>query len=231
MTEYLAFATSIVLGAAAGAVTYFFVHGWRGRAQPGASGDGAMLRTLIDNLPDLIYVKDVDGRFLLANLAVARVMGATDPSELLGKNDFDFHAAELATLYHEDEQAVIRSGKPLLAREEECRDPAGNLMHLETTKVPLRDANGGVIGLVGIGRDITQRVAEARALDGAVRESREIIQAVLTGASDRRIAMRGKAGNLLLLAQSINELYCCGVIRCRVCHGQDPLSGEHLSKS
>jgi methyl-accepting chemotaxis protein len=206
MTEYLGFAASIVLGAAAGAVTYFFVHSRHGRARLGASGDGAMLRTLIDNLPDLIYVKDVDGRFLLANLAVARIMGATEPSELLGKNDFDFHAAELATLYHEDEQAVIRSGKPLLAREEECRDPAGNLMHLETTKVPLRDANDRVIGLVGIGRDITQRVAEARALDGAVRESQEIIQAVLTGASDRRIAMHGKAGNLLLLAQSINEL-------------------------
>jgi hypothetical protein len=52
----------------------------------------------------------------------------------------------LATLYDEDEQAVIRSGKPLLAREEECRDPAGNLMHLETTKIPLRDAAGTVEG-------------------------------------------------------------------------------------
>ncbi len=52
-------------------------------------------------------------------------------------------------------------------------------MHLQTTKIPLRDATGEVTGLVGIGRDITQRVAEARALDGAVRESREIIQAVL----------------------------------------------------
>jgi methyl-accepting chemotaxis protein len=206
MTEYVVFGASIVLGAAAGAAAYFFVHTWRGRAQLRASADGAMLRTLIDNLPDLIYVKDVDGRFLLANLAVARIMGAASPSELLGKNDFDFHTSELATLYHEDEQAVIRSGEPLLAREEECRDPAGSLMHLETTKVPLRDANGRVTGLVGIGRDITQRVAEARALDGAVRESREIIQSVLTGASDRRIAMDGKTGNLLLLAQSINEL-------------------------
>jgi methyl-accepting chemotaxis protein len=79
-------------------------------------------------------------------------------------------------------------------------------MQLQTTKVPLRDAKGAVTGLVGIGRDITQRVTEARALDGAVRESREIIQAVLAGASDRRIAINGKSGNLLLLAQSINEL-------------------------
>jgi methyl-accepting chemotaxis protein len=207
MAEYLVFTSSILLALAAGAVAgYLFARNWRPGGSPAASSDGEMLRTLIDNLPDLIYVKDVDGRFLLANVAVARVMGAQAPGELLGKNDFDFHAKELATLYHEDEQAVIRSGKPLVAREEECRDPAGNLMHLETTKVPLRDATGKVTGLVGIGRDITLRVAAARALDGAVRESREIIQAVLAGASDRRIAVHGKTGNLLLLAQSINEL-------------------------
>jgi methyl-accepting chemotaxis protein len=205
MTEYVVFAASIVFGAAAGVAAYLYAHRRRTGARVTAS-DGAMLRTLIDNLPDLIYVKDVDGRFLLANVAVARIMGAKSPGELLGKNDFDFHARELAALYHEDEQAVIRSGKPLLAREEECRDLEGNRMHLETTKVPLRDAGGKVTGLVGIGRDITQRVAEARALDGAVRESREIIQAVLTGDSDRRIALHGKSGNLQLLAQSINEL-------------------------
>jgi methyl-accepting chemotaxis protein len=206
MTELLVFTASIVLGAAAGVAAYLFARKRLLGTPTAAGGDGAMLRTLIDNLPDLIYVKDVDGRFLLANIAVARLMGAQSPGDLLGKNDFDFHPEELATHYHEDEQAVIRSGKPLLAREEECRDPAGNLMHLQTTKIPLRDATGAVTGLVGIGRDITQRVTEARALDGAVRESREIIQAVLAGASDRRIAMHGKTGNLLLLAQSVNGL-------------------------
>ena len=207
MAEYVVLTSSIVLAVVAGlAAGFLFARKWRPGAELTASSDGTMLRTLIDNLPDLIYVKDVDGRFLLANLAVARIMGAKTPGELLGKNDFDFHAKELAAHYHEDEQAVIRSGKPLLAREEECRDPAGNLMHLETTKVPLRDAAGQVTGLVGIGRDITQRVAAARALDGAVQESRETIQAVLAGASDRRIPTHGKAGNLVLLAQSVNEL-------------------------
>ena len=207
MAEHVLLGSSILLAVVAGAAGgYFFARRRRDAVAGTAGTDAAMLRTLIDNLPDLIYVKDVDGRFLLANLAVARIMGAKTPGDLLGKNDFDFHARELAALYHEDEQAVIRSGNPLQAREEECRDPAGNLMHLETTKVPLRDASGRVTGLVGIGRDITQRVAAARALDGAVRESREVIQAVLAGASDRRIAMHGKSGNLLLLAQGVNEL-------------------------
>jgi len=165
-----------------------------------------MLRILIDNLPDLIYVKDTDGRFLLANVAVSRIMGAKAPCDLLGKNDFDFHPKELAARYHEDEQKVIRSGTPLLSRQEECRDPAGNLMHLSTTKIPIRDATGTVTALVGIGRDVTQRVSEAQALDKAVRESQEVIQAVLAGARDRRVATHDKSGNLQLLAQSINEL-------------------------
>ena len=205
MTGYVIYAACIAIAAAIAAAGYLFVRRWQARKMT-AANEGAMLRTLIDNLPDLIYVKDVDGRFLLANVAVARVMGARSPSDLLGKNDFDFHPKELATLYHEDEQAVIRSGRPLLAREEECRHPAGHIMRLETSKIPLRDAAGTVTGLVGIGRDVTLRVSEARALDEAVRESQEVIQAVLGGASERRIAMHGKTGNLQLLTQSINDL-------------------------
>jgi methyl-accepting chemotaxis protein len=205
MNNYVIYAVGIVLALVIGVAAYRFAHKWQA-GKIAAASEGAMLRTLVDNLPDLIYVKDVNGRFLLANVAEARIMGARVPGDLLGKNDFDFHPRELATRYHEDEQAVIRSGKPLLAREEECRHPAGNLVRLETTKIPLRDGSGAVTGLVGIGRDVTLRVTEARALDDAVRESREVIQAVLGGASDRRIAMDGKSGNLHLLAQSINEL-------------------------
>ena len=205
MTDYMVYASTILLAAAIALAGYLFFRKWQAR-EAAAANEGAMLRTLVDNLPDLIYVKDTDGRFLLANVAVARIMGAKAPADLLGKNDFDFHPRDLATLYHEDEQAVIRSGNPLLAREEECRHPAGHLVLLETTKIPLRDQAGRVVGLVGIGRDVTLRVSEARALDAAVRESREVIQAVLGGASDRRITLQGKTGNLHLLAQSINEL-------------------------
>jgi PAS domain S-box-containing protein len=206
MTGYMGYAASIAVAAAIAGAAYLLVRKRQASRGVATASEGAMLRALIDNLPDLIYVKDVNGRFLLANVAVSRIMGAKTPNDLLGKNDFDFHPKELATLYHQDEQAVIRSGRPLLAREEECRDPAGNLMHLQTTKIPLSHAAGGVTGLVGIGRDITQRVTEARALDAAVRESREVIQAVLAGVRDRRVATQDKTGNLQLLAQSINEL-------------------------
>jgi methyl-accepting chemotaxis protein len=203
MTEHV---WTILLAAALATALYLLVRKSRRAPSDAKANESAMLRTLVDNLPDKIYVKDSDGRFLLANAAVARIMGVNSPTDLLGKNDFDFFPKELATLYHQNEQTVIRAGKPVLEDVEECRDPAGNQMYLQTTKIPLRDSSGTVTGLVGIGRDITQRTVEARALDGAVRESQDIIQAVLAGAGDRRIPMSGKAGNLELLAQGINQL-------------------------
>ena len=126
--------------------------------------ESRLLRTLIDTMPDPIYVKDAQSRFLLGNLAVAQLMGAGTPEELLGKTDFDFYPHELAAQYYADERHVIETGQPLVDREEPNRDPAGNMRWLSTTKVPLWDAQGNVIGLVGIGRDITQRKAAEEAL-------------------------------------------------------------------
>ncbi|NOZ27177.1 MAG: PAS domain S-box protein [Chloroflexi bacterium] len=116
-----------------------------------------LLHTLINHLPDFIYVKDSEGRFILVNEAVAHRMGASTPDELIGKTDFDFYPQELATQYYEDEQAIMRSGKPLLNKEEPGRDEAGAPRWQLTTKIPLRDSDGQVIGLVGITRDITER--------------------------------------------------------------------------
>ncbi len=124
-----------------------------------------MLRTLIDNVPDFMYVKDADSRFLVANLAVARQMGVQTPEELTGKNDFDFYPKDLAATFHEDEQSLIRSGRPLLNREETGMDRHGNVTNILTTKVPLRDPSGRVLGLAGIGRDITElKMTEAKLL-------------------------------------------------------------------
>ncbi|MGC2420154.1 MAG: response regulator [Candidatus Acidiferrales bacterium] len=115
-----------------------------------------MLRTLIDNVPDFMYVKDADSRFLVANLPVARQMGVQTPEELTGKNDFDFYPHDLAAAFLEDEQSVIRSGRPLHNREETGMDRMGNVTNILTTKVPLHDSSGRVIGIAGIGRDITE---------------------------------------------------------------------------
>ena len=130
-----------------------------------------MLRTLIDSLPDLIYAKDVNCKFLLANDACCRVMG-TDRSDVVGKDDFDFFPKDLAEGFYEDEQKVMRSGETLLNREESVLYRDGRRSHVLTTKVPLRDSQGRVIGIMGIGRDITARVEAENELRAA-REAAE----------------------------------------------------------
>jgi len=119
--------------------------------------DRNLLRTLIDNLPDFIYVKDTESRFVAANLAVARIMGAATPNELLGKTDADFYPPELAAEYRADEEKLLRSGEPLINKDEPHLDAGGNPKAVLTTKAPLKDNRGKVFGLVGISRDITER--------------------------------------------------------------------------
>jgi PAS domain S-box-containing protein len=127
------------------------------------------LRSLIDNLPDLIYVKDLECRFLVANQAMARTCGVANPKDLLGKTDFDVQSKEHASAYYADEQSVIRSGKALVSRQETAVDAEGRAIEVLTTTVPLRDELGRVVAIVGVGRDITARVA----IETEVRHARE----------------------------------------------------------
>jgi diguanylate cyclase (GGDEF)-like protein/PAS domain S-box-containing protein len=116
-----------------------------------------LLRILIDNLPDTIYVKDTASRMLIANTTQAHLLGAQRPEELLGKTDLDFFPKEFAQKYIADEQAIVASGQPQLAYEEIVVDKAGNPRWYLSTKVPFLDNQGKVKGIVGVGRDITER--------------------------------------------------------------------------
>jgi len=147
--------------------------GERIRAQETLSEERKILRALIDNVPDYMYVKDTDCRFIVANAAVARQMGAQSPDKLLGKTDFDFYPRELATTFFEDEQRVIRAGKAEINREESGLDPQGNVSQVLTTQVPLRDKNGKVTGLVGIGHDITH----LKKIQAEMQKAREVAEA------------------------------------------------------
>ena len=117
-----------------------------------------LLRTLIDNIPDShIFVKDAQSRFLVTNAAHLQTVGVKSLSDIIGKTDFDFFPQELAEQYYADEQAVIQSGQPLLNRIELVVDQEGQQKWYLTTKVPLYDNSGAVVGLVGMSRDITLR--------------------------------------------------------------------------
>jgi PAS domain S-box-containing protein len=106
-------------------------------------------------MPDLIYIKDRQSRFILGNKKVAAVMG-TVPKGLVGKTDFDFYTYDLASRFYNDEQVIMKTGKPKINYEEPGLDEHGNRIVLSTTKVPLKNKRGEVVGLVGIGRDITR---------------------------------------------------------------------------
>jgi PAS domain S-box-containing protein len=115
-----------------------------------------LLRTIIDNLPDPIYVKDTESRFLMGNSACARTLGASRPDEIANKTDFDFFPKDSAERYLADEQAVMRSGQTLNTIESICENGTKESRWRQTTKVARRDGDGNIIGLIGIGRDITE---------------------------------------------------------------------------
>jgi len=125
-----------------------------------------LLRTLMNNLPAHIFVKDAQSRFLTANTATLRSLGVSTLEEAIDRTDFDFLPPERAAQYAADEQAVVRTGEPLTDREELLIDAAGRKRWLLTTKVPLRQGNQ-VVGLVGISHDISQRKRAEEELERA----------------------------------------------------------------
>src|ERR1044071_881143 len=121
---------------------------------PSGCGKSTLLRSLIDNLPDYIYVKDNCGRYVVDNIAHRRLLGADTPEQIVGKTSYDFFPTDMAEQYTRDDQHVFSTGHPVLNREEPVIDRFGNHRWHATTKVPLRNNEGVMVGLVGIGRDI-----------------------------------------------------------------------------
>jgi PAS domain S-box-containing protein len=115
----------------------------------------ALLQALMDYMPDHIYFKDTQSRFIRNSKSQADMLGLSDPTQIVGKTDFDFfpHAAQA----YAEEQEVMRSGKPLVDFEEWVIWPDGRETWVSTTKVPLRTPDGQIIGIFGISRDITER--------------------------------------------------------------------------
>jgi two-component system, NtrC family, sensor kinase len=142
------------------------------QAQESQAEEHRLLRTVIDILPAFIYAKDSDCRFILANQVVAGYLGCKDPDELLGKTDFDFLPHKYAIKYYCDEQGIIISGRPVINILESCGTEENSTpLWLNTTKVPFRDAEGKILGIVGSGIDITQK----KLVDDRLHELQEIV--------------------------------------------------------
>jgi len=116
-----------------------------------------LLETLMDMLPDSIYFKDRESRFTRLNRAGAASFGLSEPCHAIGRTDFDYFTDEHAAQAYRDEQEIVRTGLPLVNVEEKETRPDGSVRWVSTTKMPLRDTAGKIVGTFGVSRDITQR--------------------------------------------------------------------------
>jgi PAS domain S-box-containing protein len=116
-----------------------------------------LLGSLMDTVPDSIYFKDRASRFIRVNRALADWVGLGEPARVLGKTDFDLFAEEHAREAYADEQEIIRTGRPIVAKEEKETWPDGRVTWVSSTKMPLRDPRGTIAGTFGISRNITER--------------------------------------------------------------------------
>jgi PAS domain S-box-containing protein len=116
-----------------------------------------LLRAVIDNLPDLVFLKDIKGRYLLNNMAHIRWLGGTDPAEVRGRTVFDYFPDDVAAEFHRGDMKVADSRQPLLNQEEHMVDAHGNHSWRLTSKIPWLDESGQTVGLVCISRDVTEQ--------------------------------------------------------------------------
>ncbi len=128
----------------------------RKRAEEALARESNFMQTLMDNIPDAIYFKDTESRFIRVSKHV-HLKGIESPEEAIGKTDFDFFDEEHARAAYQDEQRIVQTGEPVIDKEEKETFPDGTTGWVLTTKVPIFDANGKVTGIVGASRDITER--------------------------------------------------------------------------
>ena len=115
-----------------------------------------LVKALMNNLEDYVYFKDLNSRFIRINHAHAKSLGLSDPSEAIGKTDFDFYSEEFARVAFSDEMTIIQTGKPI-KKEERLISENRPVSWVSALKLPLLDLNGKIIGTFGISRDITER--------------------------------------------------------------------------
>lgn len=141
-------------------------------AQKEGERDQELLNELLDSIPDKIYFKDKESRFIRVNKAMAEKYGVS-PDNLVGMSDLDLFTEEHARPTFEDEQAIIRTGQPIIGKIEKETFEDGSIAWVNTTKLPLHDKFGEIIGTMGISRDVTEQVESERKLEEAQRKLNE----------------------------------------------------------
>jgi PAS domain S-box-containing protein len=166
------------------------------RTEEAMAGAHLLLQAILDNVPDRIYFKDTQSRFLKLSKTLAKRLGVKDPEEAVGKTDFDFNPTEKAEEFYQDEQRIIRTGEALINKTERQILPNGEIAWTSTTKVPLRDKAGKVVGIAGINRDITEQKRTEEALRQSRDELEQRVAKRTAELSQERLVLRTLIDNL-----------------------------------
>lgn len=161
-----------------------------------------LMSNLMNNLPIQIYFKDLKSRFIRINNTQAKRLGVPDPAETTGKTDFDFFTAEHASQAFEDEQTIIRTGEPFSKEEKETYEDQPDSWVL-TTKMPLRDKSGDIIGTFGTSVDITERKRASEELQETNKELEKAISTANTLAVEAEMANIAKSEFLANMSHEI----------------------------
>ena len=162
-----------------------------------------MLDAFMEHIPAHVYFMDCQSRCIRVSTKLAHHLGFTDPSQVVGKTDADFFCPELAAEKIADEQEIIRTGRPLVDKEEEATVEDGHHMWVLTNKLPFRDRSGAIIGLMGISHDITERKLAELALARQAEELKRTNVALEQLAKAAQAASRAKGEFLANMSHEI----------------------------
>lgn len=179
------------------------------KAERAAANERLSLQALIDRLPDNLWVKDVHSRFVIANQVTADRIGVAGTADLIGKTDFELLPIELAQQFYADEQRIVRTGKPMIDKEEFAW---GWKQWISTTKVPLRNDRNEIFGVAGISRDITEHKLADALRDGQAKILEMIAMSAPLGGVLKHLVLliesqfKGIVGSILLLDETGTQL-------------------------
>lgn len=174
----------------------------RHRVEQALEQERDLFNTLMDNIPDHIYFKDAQSRFVRINRSLAAKFGLPEPATAVGQTDFDMFTPEHARPAFEDEQRIIRSGQPLVGKVEKETMPNGELTWVLTSKVPRRDRLGRVVGTFGVSKDIT----ELKVMEDVLAAERNLLRAVIDALPDH-IYVKDNFSRFLLCNTAVAEFF------------------------
>jgi two-component system, sensor histidine kinase and response regulator len=164
--------------------------------------DSALLRQLLEYHPDAVFFKDDQGRFIRINQVLASWYGLKDPAEAIGKTDADFYPPEFARATLETEQLILKTGVPILDQEEKIVGRDGKKRWVSTSKMPLRDATGAILGTLGFSRDIKS----VKHAEEKVRDSDALYQSLIESLP-QCIFRKDVEGRYVYVNQQLCELF------------------------